>query len=108
MTLVRHPSPNRWVVYLASQSESDSEVTVELRMSRATANRLARVGTACVAEFNPGRNDLCAEDTGSAVLGLLAPVVAVERVKDRAAASDQQELVRLIDEEVASARAGRP
>ena len=40
MASVRHPSPTRWVAHLASTSEADSEVTVELRMSKATAENL--------------------------------------------------------------------
>ena len=108
MASVRHPSPSRWVVHLASQSASDSEVTVEVRMSKATAENLAHAETCRIAALNPGRNDLPAEDVGSAVLGILSSVAAISRVKDRVAASDQREVMELIDSEVDAARARRP
>jgi len=93
---------------LASQSASDSEVTVELRMSKATAKNLAHAESCRIAALNPGREDLPAEDVGSAVLGILSSVAAIERVKDRVAAFDQSEVMELIDNEVDAARAGRP
>lgn len=108
MASVRHPSPKRWVVHLASQSASDSEVTVELRMSKATAKNLAHAESCRIAALNPGREDLPAEDVGSAVLGILSSVAAIERVKDRVAASEQSEVMELIESEVDAARAGRP
>lgn len=108
MASVRHPSPGRWVVHLASQSASDSEVTVELRMSKATAENLAHAGACRIAALNPGRKDLPAEDVGSAVLGILSSVAAINRVKDRVASSDQREVMELIDSEVDAARARRP
>ena len=52
--------------------------------------------------------DLPAEDVGSAVLGILSSVAATSRVKDRVAASDQREVMDLIDSEVDAARARRP
>ena len=108
MASVRHPSPTRWVVHLASQSASDNEVTVELRMSKATADNLAHAETCRIAALQPGRNDLPAEDVGSAVLGILSSVAAINRVKERAAASDQQDVMDLIAREVDAARARRP
>ena len=93
---------------MASQSASDSEVTVELRMSKATAKNLAHAESCRIAALNPGRKDLPAEDVGSAVLGILSSVAAIERVKDRVAAFDQSEVMELIDNEVDAARAGRP
>lgn len=108
MASVRHPSPKRWVVHLASQSASDSEVTVELRMSKATAKNLVHAESCRIAALNPGRKDLPAEDVGSAILGILSSVAAIERVKDRVAASDQSEVMELIESEVDAARAGRP
>lgn len=71
---------------MASQSESDSEVTVELRMSKSTADNLAHVECSRIAGPNPGRTDLPAEDVGSAVLGILTSVAAINRVKERSAA----------------------
>lgn len=108
MASVRNPSPSRWVVHLASQSASDSEITVELRMSKATAENLAHAGSCRAAALKPGRKDLSAEDVGSAVLGILSSVAAISRVKDRVASSDQEEIMELIDSEVDAARARRP
>ena len=71
-------------MHLTSQSPADSEVTVELRTSKATA------------------------DVGSAVLGILSSVAAIGRVKDRVARSDPREVMELIDSEVDAARARRP
>ena len=55
MAFVQHPSPNRWVVHLASRTDPDSEVTVELRMSKATADKLAHLEAARIAALNPIR-----------------------------------------------------
>ena len=77
-------------------------------MSKATAKNLAHAESCRIAALNPGRKDLLAEDVGSAVLGILSSVAAIERVKDRVAASDQSEVMELIDNEVDAARAGRP
>lgn len=85
----------------------DSEVTVELRMSKATAEQLAHAQTCRIAAVNPGRKSP-PEDVGSAVLGILNSVTAISRVKDRVAAVDQQEVMDLIDSEVDAARARRP
>jgi len=77
-------------------------------MSRATAEDLAHAETCRIAALNPGRKDLPTEDVGSAVLGILSSVAAINRVKDRVAASDQREVMDLIDSEVDAARARRP
>ena len=77
-------------------------------MSRATADNLAHVETCRVAALNSGHNDAPAEDVGSAVLGILSSVAAIERVKERVAAFDQREVMDLIDREVDAARACRP
>ncbi len=77
-------------------------------MSKAMADSLAHVETLRIARLNPGRTDPPAPDIGSAVLGILTSITAIDRVKQRAAACDQQELMQLIDEEVDAARAGRP
>ena len=45
---------------------------------------------------------------GSAVLGIVASVAAIGRVKERTAALDQDELMALVDREVDAARADRP
>ena len=103
-----HPSPTHWVVHLASRSDSDSEITVELRMGKATAASLAHAESSRNAALNPGRTDLPAADVGSAVLGILGSVAAITRVKERTAALDQTEVMDLVDAEVDAARAGRP
>ena len=95
-------------MHLTSQSPGDSEVTVELRMSKATADNLAHAETCRMAALNPGRKDVPAEDVGSAVLGNLSCVAAISRVKDRVARSDPREVMELIDSEVDAARARRP
>ena len=68
MASVRQSSPSRWVVHLASESEADSEVTVELRMSRAMAKNLAHAEGCRIAARDPGREDPPGH-VGWAVLG---------------------------------------
>ena len=108
MASVRHPGPTRWVVHLASTSEADSEVTVELRMSRATADNLVQAECSGTAGLNPGSGDPPVEDVGSAVLGIIASAAAIERVKKRSSTLDQDALMELVDREVDAARSGRP
>ena len=108
MATVLNPSPNHWVVYLASRADADSEVTVELRMSKATADNLARLVTAQMAELNPGTPCSTKENVGSAVLTVVSSAAAIARIKKRASASDQQEIIDLIEDEVSAARADRP
>ena len=108
MASIRQSSPERWVVHLASQSEADREVTVELRMSKATAERLTRSEASRVADLNPGRTGVPAANVGSAVLGILSASATIDRVKDRTVGRNQQELMRVVDEEVDAARASRP
>ena len=108
MATVLNPSPNRWVVHLASRSDADSEITVELRMSKTTADNLARLVTARTAELNPDTPCSTQENVGSAVLTVVSSAAAVARVKKRASASDQQEIIDVIEDEVSAARAGRP
>ena len=108
MATVLNPSPNHWVVHLASQADADSEVTVELRMSKATADKLARLVTEKMAEVNPGTPCSTGENVGSAVLTVVSSAAAIARVKDRASSSNQQEIVDLIEHEVSAARAVRP
>ena len=82
MAIVLRASPNHWVVHLALQSESDSEVAVDLRMSNASAKSLAHLESSCIA--------------------------AICRMKQRVGSFDQQEIMAIIDDEVDSTRAGRP
>ena len=105
MASITQPSPTRWVVDFASQSESDAQVCVELRMSMAMAQRLVqcegRKATVLGSDGGPAAN------VGSALLGIVASVDTVARVKERAADCDQQELMQIIDEEVDASRASR-
>ena len=107
MAFVLNPSPNRWVVHLASRTDADSEVSVELRMSKATADDLARLGTACTAAPDLDAPGPGTENVGSAVLTIVSSAAAVAGVKKRAGVRDQREIVDLIEDEVRAARAGR-
>lgn len=77
-------------------------------MSRAMAKNLAHVESCRIAALNPGRKSPPAEDSGSAVLGILSSVAAIDRVKDRVASLHQSEVMELIDSEVDVVRARRP
>ncbi|MCY3931302.1 MAG: hypothetical protein OXH70_06270 [Acidobacteria bacterium] len=105
MATVSRLSATHWVVHLGRQT--DSKVTVELRMSEDQAGDLAKLETSRIAELNP---DIAqpTENVGSAVLTLLASVLAIGRVKERLRTADQQEIMHLIDDEVAAERASRP
>lgn len=70
MATVWHDGRRRWVVHLAAQAES--EVTIEVHMSRETAEKLATRETARLQALNPGRDDLAPEDVGTAVLHVLS------------------------------------
>ena len=83
-------------------------MTVELRMSKATADKLAHLEAARIAALNPGTACPATEDVGSAVLTILTSIAAIDRVKERASASDQQKLIDLIEDEVDAARADSP
>ena len=108
MATVLNPSLNHWVVHLASRSDADSEVTVELRMSKAAADNLARLVTSQMAGLDPGTPCSAKENAGSAVLTIVSSAAAIARVKERASASDQQEIIDLIEDEVSAARADCP
>ena len=108
MASVLNPSPNRWVVQLASRSDADNEVTAELRMSKVTANRLARLFTAQMGEINSDTRCSTEKNLSSAVLTAVSSAAAVARAKERASALDQQEVIDLIKGEASAARAGRP
>ena len=73
-------------------------------MSKALAENLAHAESCRMERLNPGRKDLPAEDVGSAVLRILSSVASIDRVKNRVAASDQDEVMDLIDSEVDAAR----
>ena len=52
-------------------SESDSEVTIEVHMSRDRANELAALETARLVRLNPGRADIPPQTPGIAALNIL-------------------------------------
>ncbi len=93
---------------MASRSEPDSEVTIELHMSKEDADKLASLEKARVAALNPDKECPAADDVGTAVLSILSSMAAIARTKERTSTSDQQELMDLIDDEVDAVRAGRP
>lgn len=70
MASVRHDGPDRWIVHLAAQAKS--KVTVEVRMSREMAEKLAAREAARLQALSPGRDDLPPEDVGTAVLHVLS------------------------------------
>ena len=78
MATVKQPSSDHWVVHLGS--ESDSEVTVEVHMSRATAEKMATRETARIAGLNPDRDDLPPTNIGGAVLNVLGLYAANGRI----------------------------
>lgn len=108
MATILNPSPNHWSVHLASRSDTDNEVTVELRMSKATADNLARLVTKQMAELDPGTSCSAKENAGSAVLTVVSSAAVIARVKERVSASNQQKIIDLIEDEVSAARADRP
>lgn len=70
MATVSHVGRDHWVVHLAAKAQS--EVTIEVRMSRDTAKKLAAREAARLQALNPGRDDLPPEDVGTAVLHVLS------------------------------------
>ena len=78
MAWVQQLASDRWVVHLASPSKS--EITVEVHMSRTTAERIADQETSRIAKLNPERDDLQPETVGSAVLSVLGIYAANGRV----------------------------
>ena len=77
-------------------------------MSKATAQSLAQLEASRIAALNPDANSPVSEDVGSAILTILSSIAAIGRVKKRVGAFDQREIMDAIDNEVNSARAGRP
>lgn len=79
MAKVKQVSPNHWEVHLAS--EEKSEVTIELHMSRSTAQRIVEFETERMSGLNPGRMNLPAWTPGTAVLNVLGMYAANGHVK---------------------------
>ena len=70
MTMMWPDGPDRWVVQLTAPAKP--EVTVEVRMSRETAEKLAAREAARLQALNPGRHDLPPQDVGRAVMHVLS------------------------------------
>ena len=81
---------------------------MELRMSRAAADNLARLVTSQLAKLNTRASCSNSENASSAVLTIVPSAAAIARVKDRASVFDQQGIIDLIENEVRAAHAGRP
>ena len=77
-------------------------------MSKVAADNLAHAEAVRIAAFHRGTDRPASEDVGSAVLTILTSMAAIARVKERASASSQQELMDLVEAEVDAARADRP
>ena len=77
-------------------------------MSKTTADHLAHAEAARIAPLNPDTPCSATEDVGSAILTILSSIAAITRVKERTSASDQQEIIDLVEDEVNAARADRP
>ena len=105
MESVQQPAPNHRVVHLESRSAPDSEVTAQLRLSKAIADKLAHLEGARLAALDLGTACPTTEDDGSATLTILTSITASARVHERASASDQQEFINHIKAEVVAARA---
>ena len=67
-----------WEVHMGGKDQS--EVTVQVHMSKAMAERLARRETDRLKELNPERTDLPAESVGSAVLNVLGLYASGSRI----------------------------
>ena len=67
-----------WEVHMGRKGQS--EVTVQVHMSKAMAERLARRETDRLRELNPERTDLPAESVGSAVLNVLGLYASGSRI----------------------------
>lgn len=78
MATVIKDGPDRWVVHLGSAAKS--EITIEVHMSRETAEKIASREASRIEMLNPGCDDLPEEDPGTAVLKVLGLYAAGERV----------------------------
>lgn len=77
MASVRSVGQDRWIVHLTAKSKS--EVTIEVHMSRETAEKLAAREAARLQALNPGRDDV-PDDVGTAVLHVLSLYAAKQSV----------------------------
>ena len=67
----------RWTVYMESRDQSD--VTVEVHMSKEMAEQIASRETARIKTLNPGR-DILQESVGSAVMNVLGIYAIAGRI----------------------------
>ena len=72
MASVRQLSPEHWAVELGAESE----VTIEVHMSREQADKLTALEAARIARLNPGRTDLPPANPGIAALFVLSLFIA--------------------------------
>ena len=68
----------RWTVHIASKDES--EVAVEVHMSKEMADQIATWETARIKALNPERDDIPPENPGSAVMNVLGLYAKAGRV----------------------------
>ena len=69
---------SHWEVYMASRDQR--EVTVQVHMSRAMAERIASRETERLKALNPQRDDIPPESVGSAVLNVLGLYATAGRI----------------------------
>ena len=105
MESVQQPAPNHRVVHLESRSPSDSEVMVELHISKAPAGKLAHLEAARIAALDLGTACPATEFDGSTAPAILTSITAVARVNERERASDQQDFINHIETKLDAMRA---
>ena len=104
MESVQQPVPNHRVVHL-EWFAADSEVTVELHMSKATADRSAHLASAHTAAPDLGTACPATRHDGSTAPTILTWITAVACVNESASASNQQCLISHIETEADAVRA---
>ena len=78
MASVLDHGDDRWDVYMASKDQS--EVTVQIHMSKAMAERLVRRETDRIRGLNPDRADIPEESVGSAVMNVVGLYASGSRI----------------------------
>ena len=78
MATAMKDGPDRWVAHPGPAAKS--EVTIEVRMSRETAEQIASREASRIEKPNPGCDDLSEEDPGTAALKVFGLYAAGERV----------------------------
>ena len=92
---------------MASRSAAGSDVTVELRMSKASVDESAHLEAARIAGLDPGAACPTAEDVGSAVPTVPTLMAAITRVEKHGVGSNRLEFVERIEDEVDAVFANR-